>query len=99
LIEGEDVNDRTRGAKGLLALEGLGTIDGVGGDGAGSAAVLAGFGFQPIKTLLAVMALPAGKGGRADGAAGRMGDVVVAFGDLLPLASFAARWELTPEQG
>jgi hypothetical protein len=82
-VEGEDLDDGTRGAMGLLAFERLGAIKGLFGDSTGLTAVGAGLGFEPIESVLAVELLPAGKGGRTDGGARGTGNIVVAAGDPL----------------
>ena len=58
-----------------------------------------GLGLRPSKPCCLVDAFPAGEGGGADGAAGGVGDVVVAGGDLLPQPLLAAGWVLATQQG
>ena len=74
----------------MLALEGLGAVEGLWGDGSRSALVAAWGGFEALEAVLAVAAFPAGEGGQADGTSGGAGDVVVAGGDLLAQAVLAA---------
>ena len=83
LVEGEDFDDGASGTEGLLALEGFGAVEGLGGDGAGLASVASGLGLEAVEAFLLVEPFPAGEGGGADSAAGGVGDVVVASGDLL----------------
>jgi hypothetical protein len=56
-------------------------------------------GLEAVETALLVDALPAGEGGGGDGAAGRVGDVVVAAGDLLAQLMFAAGRVLAADEG
>jgi hypothetical protein len=80
LVEGEDLDDGAGGAMGLLALEGLGAIEGFLRDGTGLTAVGAGLWFEPIEAVLAVDSLPAGEGGGTDGGARDVRNVVMTAG-------------------
>jgi hypothetical protein len=89
-VEGEDADDRAGGAERLLPFEDLGAIEGFRGDGATVAVIGARCGFEAVEAALLVDALPASKGGGGDGAAGGIGDVIRAAGDLLAESVFAA---------
>lgn len=93
LVEGEDFDDGTSGAEGLLSLEGFSPVEGVRRDGAGLAFVSPGFGLEALESALLVDPFPAGESAGADGATGGVGDVVVTGGDLLAQLAFAARDE------
>jgi len=82
-----------------LAFEGLGPIKSLGRDGAWLVPVATSFGLEAIKASLIVAALPAAQGGRADGAAGGVGDLVVAGGDLFPQPPLATGLVVAPQQG
>ena len=98
-VHAQGLDDGAGRAVGLLALEGFGPVEGLGRDGAGLAPVAAGFGLEAVKAVLVVAAFPAGQGGHADGAAGGVGDLVVAGGDLLPQPALAAGLVVAPQQG
>jgi len=99
LVEGEDAGDGAGRAMGLLALESFGAVEGGRGDDPGLALVAAREGLEAVEAVGSVAAFPAGEGGNADSAAGGVGDVVVAGGDLLPQVPLAAGRVLVTQKG
>ena len=98
-VHAQGLNDGAGRAMRLLALERLGAVEGVGRDAARLAAVVAWLRLEAVKAILLVLALPAGQRWPADGAAGGVGDLVIAGGDLLAQAALAAGLKLVAQQG
>jgi hypothetical protein len=98
-VEGEDADDGAGGAERLLPFEGLGASEGFRRDSAAVAAIGARGGLEAVEAVFLVDALPAGEGGGGDRAAGGVGDVVGAAGDLLAESVFAARGVLAANEG
>jgi hypothetical protein len=99
LVESRERMRMMERAEGLLAFEGLGAVEGLWGDSAAVAAVGAGLWLEAVEAALLVDAFPAGEGGGGDGAAGRVGDIVVTAGNLLPQLVFAAGRVLAADEG
>jgi hypothetical protein len=99
VIEFEQLDDGSRGAVGLLALERLGPVESFWGDGAGLFPVGARVRLETVKAFQAIETFPASESGDADGAARRVGDLVAASSDFLPQLLFAAWWVLAAQQG
>jgi hypothetical protein len=99
VVEGEDADDGAGRAQGLLALEGFGAVESLWGNGTTGAAVGARLGLEAVETLLLIDLFPAGESGGGEGAAGGIGDIVVAVGDLLAQPLLAAGRVLAPDQG
>jgi hypothetical protein len=99
LIEGEYLDDRASGAQRLLTLERLGAIEGLLRDGARLVTVGTRLGFEALKALFLVDALPPAERGRADGGARRIGNLVMTARDLLTQGLLAAGRIFAPDEG
>ena len=108
LIEGEDPDDGAGRAVWLFPLERLSAVERLLGNGTGLATVGAGLGLEALETILKIKSLPASESGRADGRARRVGNIIVAAGNLLAqrllpagrvFASYEGQDERVAEQG